>query len=91
MRTTNRNRSAVQVLGSNEGKLLAIKPRLSIHNCVLSFAVLNRDARRVPYIGRDLLPRKQEDKYIERMDVREYIMPDIDKFYSNRTTEEKRV
>lgn len=90
VRTTNRNRPAVQVLGSNEGKLLAIKPRLSIHNCVLSFAVLNRDARRVPYIGRDLLPRKQEDKYIERMDVREYIMPDIDKFYSNRTTEEKK-
>lgn len=90
VRYKNRNRPAVQAVGNNQSKLLAFKPRLSIYTCELSFAALRREARRVPPIGRDFLPRIQSDKYVERMDFRMYAMPNIDKIHGNRTIGEQK-
>lgn len=90
LRNGNRNSPAVQAIGSSDSKLLAFKPRLSIYPCVLSFATLNRDARRVPQIGRDFLPRTKDDKYVERMEFRENTIPEIDKIHGNRSIEQQK-
>lgn len=63
---------------------------MSIYSSILSFAALNHDARRVPIIGRDFLPRIKSEKYIERMDIRENIIPNIDKMHSDRSIENRK-
>lgn len=90
VRNNNRNRPPVQIFGPNNNKLLAFTPRLSIYSSILSFAALNHDARRVPIIGRDFLPRIKSEKYIERMDIRENIIPNIDKMHSDRSIENRK-
>lgn len=85
LRNLNRNRPAIQAIGSNEGKLFVYQPRLSIYHCELSFAALNRDARRIPTIGRDILPRNKDVEYVSRMEFREDILPDIEKKRGNKS------
>lgn len=90
LRNGNRNRPAAQGIGSNDKKLFALKPRLSVYPCILSFATLNHDARRVSQIGRDYLPRTKDDKYVERMEFRENILPKLDKMHGKRTIEQQK-
>lgn len=90
LRRSNRNRPAVQSIGSNEGKLLVHMPRLSIYPCNLSFATPNRDARRVPEIGRDHFPRIRNQEYVERMYLRKNRLPQVEKALGKRSIEEQK-